>query len=258
MCNFANNRMTVCKYFILKVWASRGTFIITDTFKSKTELVQLSHYNFVFLGDLWKSICFSTAQEGVGNFKCAFWFCRFCFRRWIETCWSEWAQMATKAEIKCATGDHGFHCGTTKLSFVNSPPTRRQWEAFQLFKPSVLPLCSVCQHGCSWGERLLPWLPGADFSTTQPYLACGTGNQICLSGTLSSSPAFWERSHALPWRPAEHKEAWNQRSHITYFHSRVRRRLNRMIFTVTQLELLQVQWDPRTSILQIRTWNLLT
>lgn len=70
--------------------------------------------------------------------------------------------------------------------------------------------------------------------------------------------SFREHSLALPWQPGEHKKAWNQRPHITYFHSCVLRRLNHIIFTVIQLELIQVQCDPLTSILQIQTWNLLT
>lgn len=82
---------------------------------------------------------FQNRTGGSGELQVNFWFWWFCFRRWIETCWSERAQMATKAEIKCATGNRSLRCGTTKLHFVNSPPTRRQWKAFQLFKPSVLP-----------------------------------------------------------------------------------------------------------------------
>lgn len=113
-------------------------FFITNTFKSKTEQVQLSSYNYIFLRWLLKSICFRTAQEEMRNL-CHFWFCLFCFRRWIETCCTKWAQIANEAEIICTTGDCSLQCRTTKLHFVNSPPTRRQCEAFQLFKPSIHP-----------------------------------------------------------------------------------------------------------------------
>lgn len=66
----------------------------------------------------------------------------------------------------------------------------RSFAAFQAERISTLCARFVSTGGCSRGERWFPWLPGADFSTTQPYLACCTGNQICLSGTLSPSPAF--------------------------------------------------------------------
>lgn len=105
-------RTIVCEYFILKVWASRRTFI-TNTFKSKTQPVQLPDYNSEFLKWLLKSISFRIAHEEVGNLRCNFWFCWFFFslRRWIERFWSERAQIATKSEVKCATGDRSLWCG---------------------------------------------------------------------------------------------------------------------------------------------------
>lgn len=111
------------------------------------------------------------------------------------------------------------------------------------------PLCSVCQHG-----RLQPRQTLVSMATR-----CRFFHHTAIFGLLHGKPdlstwhfvpvsSFRERSLALPWQPAEHKEAWNPRAHVTYFHSRVLRRLNRVIFTVIQLELTQVQCDPLISI----------
>lgn len=185
---------------------------ITNTFKSKTELVQLSDYNYVFLRWLLKSICFRTAQEEVGNFKCIFWFCGFCFRRWIETCWSERAQMATKAEIKYATGDRSLRCGTAKLHLVNSPPTRRQWEAFQLFKPNAFPPfmlsleaaaeVNACFHG--YQVQIFPphshiWLVAQE--TRSVYLALCPRLQLLGAFTCITLTGCWTQGGMKPETP---------------------------------------------------------
>lgn len=191
MCSFANNRTTVCGYFILKVWASRRTFIISTTFKSKTEPVRLSNCNYVFLRWLLKSTCFRTVQKEVGNFKCLIVPIFVSVDGWKHVGASSHARMATRAEMKCAAVD--LRWGTTKLHFcklATQQEVARSFAAFQAERTSTLCAGFVSTGGCSRGERWFPWLPGADFSTTQPYLACCTGNQICLSGTLSPSPAF--------------------------------------------------------------------
>lgn len=46
----------------------------------------------------------------------------------------------------------------------------RSFAAFQVECISTLCAGFVSTGGCSRGECSFPWLPGADFSTTQPYL----------------------------------------------------------------------------------------
>lgn len=135
--------------------------------------------------------------------------------------------------------------------FVNSPPTRRQWEAFQLFKQSVLPPFMLSLSAEEAAAELNACFHGYQVQIFPPR------SHIWLVAQETRSVDL-DRSLALPWQPGEHKEAWNQRPRVIHFHSGVLRRLNHMIVTVIQLEPIQVQCDPGTSILQIRTWSLLT
>lgn len=78
-----------------------------------------------------------------------FCFCPFCFRRWIETCWSEWARIAAKAEIKCATGDSSVVLWNNKTSFCKLTTHQKAMRTLFSFSSRAHhhPLCSVCQHG---------------------------------------------------------------------------------------------------------------
>lgn len=141
-------------------------------------------------GDFWSRPVSGPRRRKWGTSSVTF-DCADCsFSRWMETCWSK---QATRAEMKCATTDCSLRWGTTKLHFCKLATHQKVARSFAAFEAErTFTLCAgfVSTGGCSLGERWFPWLPGADFSTTQPYLACCTGNQICLSGTLSPSPAF--------------------------------------------------------------------
>lgn len=143
-------------------------------------------------GDFWSRPVSGPCRRKWGTSSVTFDSADFCFSRWwkhVGT--SSHARMAARAEMKCATAD--LRWGTTKLHFCKLATLQevaRSFAAVQAERASTLCAGFVSTGGCSRGGRWFPWLPGADFSTTQPYLACCTGNQICLSGTLSPSPAF--------------------------------------------------------------------
>ncbi len=63
--------------------------------------------------------------------------------------------------------------------------------------------------GSSLSEHWFPWPPGADFSTTKPYLVVVKETR---SVYLALCPRLrLEGVNACPhWQPAEHREAWNQ------------------------------------------------
>lgn len=84
------------------------------------------------------------------------------------------------------------HCSSCSNCHVKNSCYRPPLETITF--PHRLPsaLCGqfASTVGCSLGEHRFPWPPGADFSTTKPYLVVAKGNRICLPGTLSLSPAL--------------------------------------------------------------------